>query len=136
MTLNEILSNDGKLCACGRRHYALLKNAVIEAGAINKIPMLVKNEGAKSVFLLCDLNTYDVAGERVESLLKESGIEVKKYVFPTKDIIEPKTVLLILIVLFIKSTSVPFNEHTSPILRPVNNVTKIKRFLKFIFSLT
>ena len=89
MTLTDVLMNDGKLCACGRKHYALLKKAVIEDGAINKIPDIVKGEGAESVFMLCDLNTYGSAGEKVERLLTDAGITVKKYVFPTDEIIEP-----------------------------------------------
>ena len=89
MTITEILSNDGKLCTCGKKHYALVKKALIEDGAINKVPELVKAENAKSVFMFCDLNTYDVAGKRVEKLLTDNGIALKKYVFPSRNIIEP-----------------------------------------------
>ena len=89
MTLTDILNNDGKLCSCGRKHYALVRKAVIEDGAINKVPELVKAENAQSVFMYCDLNTYDVAGKQVEALLSDAGIEVKKYVYPTRNIIEP-----------------------------------------------
>jgi len=89
MNLAEILSNDGKLCRCGKRHYALVRKAIIEEGALQKIPTLIKEENAKSVFLYCDLNTYDVAGEAVERILTDSGIAVKKYVFQSRDIIEP-----------------------------------------------
>lgn len=89
MELIDVLNSDGKLCVCGKKHYALLKKAVIEDGAINKIPDIVKDEGAKSVFMLCDLNTYAAAGKKTERCLTEAGITVKKYVYPCKDIIEP-----------------------------------------------
>ncbi len=88
MELNEIIANDG-LCECGKIHDSLLKKAVICEKAIDLIPNIVKEENAKSVFMLADLNTYACAGEKVESVLTSAGITVKKYVFPTTDVIEP-----------------------------------------------
>lgn len=89
MDIAQILKEDGKLCECGKNHYALVKKTVIEDGAINQVPSLVKAEGAKSVFMICDLNTYDVAGKKAEHLLTEAGITVKKYVLQTREVIEP-----------------------------------------------
>ena len=89
MNLADILKEDGKLCECGKNHYALVKKTVIEEGAINKAPALVKAEGAGSVFMICDRNTYDVAGEKAEKLFTEAGITVKKYVLKTREVIEP-----------------------------------------------
>ena len=89
MNITDILNNDGKLCACGKKHYALVSRAIIKDGAINDVPTLVKEKGAGSVFMYCDLNTYDVAGKRVETLLTDAGIKVKKYVFPFREIFEP-----------------------------------------------
>lgn len=88
MELNEIIANDGP-CECGKIHDSLLKKAVICENAIEQIPSLVKEESAKSVFMLADLNTYACAGEKVENVLTKAGISVKKYVFPTADVIEP-----------------------------------------------
>ncbi len=88
MELNEIIAGDG-LCECGKIHNSLLKKAVIGENALEEIPKLVKAECAKSVFLLADLNTYACAGEKTEELLKNAGITVKKYVYPTTDVIEP-----------------------------------------------
>jgi glycerol-1-phosphate dehydrogenase [NAD(P)+] len=89
MDLAEILKEDGKLCKCGKKHYALVRKTVIEEGAINKAPDLVIAEGSKSVFMICDLNTYDVAGEKAEKLFTEAGITVKKCVLKTREVIEP-----------------------------------------------
>ena len=88
MELNEIIAKDG-LCECGKVHDSLIKKTVICDNALEKIPSLIKEEGASSVFMLADLNTYDCAGKKVEELLKNAGITVKKYVFPTREIIEP-----------------------------------------------
>ncbi|MBO5224458.1 MAG: sn-glycerol-1-phosphate dehydrogenase [Clostridia bacterium] len=88
MELNEIIANDGP-CECGKIHDSLLKKTVICEGALNKIPELVNEEGAKSVFMLADGNTYACAGAKTEELLKNAGIIVKKYVYPTKEVIEP-----------------------------------------------
>ena len=89
MNIAELLNEDGKLCNCGKKHYALVKKVLIEDGAINNVPKLVKDEGAQSVFMVCDLNTYDAAGEKAEQLLKDAGITVKKYVINTRQIMEP-----------------------------------------------
>jgi glycerol-1-phosphate dehydrogenase [NAD(P)+] len=39
--------------------------------------------------MICDLNTYDVAGEKAEKLFTEAGITVKKCVLKTREVIEP-----------------------------------------------
>lgn len=89
MDIGEIIKNDGFLCECGRRHSALVKKVVIEEGAIARIPAIVAAEGAHSVFMICDLNTYDAAGALVEETLRGAGIAVEKFVLPSREIIEP-----------------------------------------------
>lgn len=88
MELNEIIAKDG-LCECGKVHDSLLKKAVICEGALEKIPELIKEEGARTVFMLADENTYACAGAKTEEFLKNAGITVKKYVYPTREVIEP-----------------------------------------------
>ena len=68
-------------CACGKKHVASVDKIIVESGAINKLPDLLKEYGAKKPFVLADKNTYSVAGGLVLSVLKESGINCSKYVF-------------------------------------------------------
>lgn len=87
MNFDEILG-EIKCPVCGRVHDSLVKNVISECGAINKLPVLVKEYGAGKVFILADKNTHAVAGERAEKLLTDNGIAVSKYIF-TADTVTP-----------------------------------------------
>lgn len=59
-------------CNCiQKKHTAPIKVIEISEGAIQKIPEILKDY--KKIFMVADKNTYEVAGKRVEQLLKESG---------------------------------------------------------------
>ena len=81
---NKINERD---CICGKEHIFTSK-VIIEKGAINKLPLVIKEMSLKSAFIIADKNTYSVAGKRVLDILEKSGIETKNYVF-TQDVIEP-----------------------------------------------
>ncbi len=89
MNLAELLNHDGELCACGKRHYALIKKAIIGKGVLPEIVNVAREYGAKSVFMLSDLNTYKVGGEKVKQLLESNGIKVNSYVYPTDKPLAP-----------------------------------------------
>ena len=73
--LSELMKNDGFLCpSCGRRHFGGLGDCVIRRGALRELPGILGKYGAEKPFLLCDRDTYRAAGERVTSVLRESGI--------------------------------------------------------------
>lgn len=61
---------------------------LLEQGAIRQLPKLLAAQKAARVFLIADKNTYLAAGERVEAILAEANIVVKKYVF-SDDRLEP-----------------------------------------------
>lgn len=89
MDIKYFLDKDGELCACGKKHYALLKKAIIGKGAVNEIASVVKSYGAKSVFTLSDLNTQKVGGEKVKSILENAGIKVNSYIYNTDKPLAP-----------------------------------------------
>jgi len=80
--ISALLARDGFACACGKSHFAKVRDVVIEAGALNKIPALVEKYGAKRVFVFFDENTYRAAGETVLSVLSANGIGVRSHCFP------------------------------------------------------
>ncbi len=84
----ELLENDGFTCECGMKHFALVKDVVIESGAIRALPELVKKYGGTKVFLLCDTHTYEAAGKQAEELLDAAGIPHSRYAFQ-KEHLEP-----------------------------------------------
>lgn len=76
-------------CACGKAHTAPIDEVIIEKGAINKLPDIIKNYGKKKAFILADKNTYKAAGEKVAALFDENGIAYKKFVFDCDGEVKP-----------------------------------------------
>lgn len=62
-------------CGCGIEHHIYVKKCIIEAGAIRRLPDILKSmyPDKKHIVMICDENTYDVAGKIVEGLVP--GIE-------------------------------------------------------------
>lgn len=84
--IEALLAKGDFLCECGKTHSAKVSRSVIEAGAINKMPGIIKEYGAKKVFILADENTFGAAGDAVTKALDGAGIEYKKYVMGSKRI--------------------------------------------------
>ena len=75
-------------CSCVRKkHTAPLEDYIIERGAINKIPEILKD--FKRIYMVADVNTYAVAGKRVEQILSDNGILFNSFVIK-KDVVLPE----------------------------------------------
>lgn len=70
----KLLSEKFVCKECGKIHDSQLRDCVIEKGALNRIPEFIIKYGASNPYILCDINTYKAAGERLVSILKENGI--------------------------------------------------------------
>ncbi|MFQ8953422.1 MAG: hypothetical protein ACLR56_10725 [Oscillospiraceae bacterium] len=56
-------------CSCEMgMHHAPLEKYIIESGAVNRLPELLRDYN--KVYMVCDENTYRVLGERAEQILK------------------------------------------------------------------
>ena len=72
LDINQFL----KPCSCGRQHEIVVDDIIIESGAVNKLPEILKREkfaGKKNIVMVCDEHTYEVAGKKVEALLPGIG---------------------------------------------------------------
>ncbi|MBR5307303.1 MAG: sn-glycerol-1-phosphate dehydrogenase [Clostridia bacterium] len=59
-------------CTCEqKKHTAPIKVTEISENAVEKVAEILKDY--KRIYVICDKNTYEVAGRRVEELLKEAG---------------------------------------------------------------
>ena len=67
-------------CACGKNHKINLPKLIIEKGAIEQLPSVVKEFGAKKVFVLSDINTFEVAGSSVCKILSDADIKFVSFV--------------------------------------------------------
>ena len=81
MSLDMLNEMNGKLCACGKIH-SFSARVITGSGALEQLPRVVKEYGAKKVFVLSDKNTFVAAGEQVCALLKAAGIAFNSYSFP------------------------------------------------------
>ncbi|MGN0802019.1 MAG: sn-glycerol-1-phosphate dehydrogenase [Candidatus Faecivicinus sp.] len=82
MTLEELVCPEGYDCDCGKHHVCALDYLKIGKGAIEAVPEMIAAMGRKKPFVVCDRNTYAVAGERVCEILTAAKIPHVCYVIP------------------------------------------------------
>lgn len=82
MSLEELVRPQGFDCECGKHHVCELQYLKIGRGAVEHVPDMVAAMGKKRPFVVCDDNTYRVAGERVCAILSAAGILHKCYIIP------------------------------------------------------
>lgn len=66
--LNEFL----KPCGCGRKHEMVVEDIILEGGAINRLPEVLRRpayENVKNIVMICDENTYQAAGKKICKIL-------------------------------------------------------------------
>ena len=73
-----------EMCSCGKVHTASEIECIIQKGAIEDIAKYVKKFNAKKAFLIADINTYPIAGEKIHSLLAKDNISCTEYIFEEK----------------------------------------------------
>lgn len=74
-------------CKCGKKHI-FDSQIFIGEGVVDKLIQPLAKWCAKKVFIYADVNTFSVAGEKIEELLNKANIHYKKFVFD-KQHLEP-----------------------------------------------
>ena len=82
MSLDELVRPEGHDCECGKHHVCELQYLKIGRGAVRDVPEMIAAMGKKMPFVVCDGNTYAVAGEKVCAILTEAGIAHRCYIIP------------------------------------------------------
>lgn len=72
-------------CGCGREHFFDIKALSIRKGALEDLPQMASPFKEDKILVVCDNNTYKVAGERAIKLLKNNGFNVKSLMFDCGD---------------------------------------------------
>ncbi|MBQ8390657.1 MAG: sn-glycerol-1-phosphate dehydrogenase [Oscillibacter sp.] len=62
-------------CDCGHEHYASLKYVSVRKDALEDLPVFAKELGFKSLYLISDKITYDIAGKRCMEILAAAGVK-------------------------------------------------------------
>ena len=81
-SLGNLLKLGDFTCSCGKKHSPGVAKVIIEKGAVNKLPSLLEEIGAKKPFILSGHDTFQAAGNAVCSVLEQGGYSYVKYVFP------------------------------------------------------
>ncbi len=75
----------GGVCpVCGKLHATAVKETYVKSEAIADLPALVKKYGGTRAFVIADVNTYPIGGEKIVNTLEAAGIPCAKHVFPDK----------------------------------------------------
>ena len=82
MSLNELIRPEGHPCACGKVHVCALKYLNIGRGILSEVPKMLSAMGVQRPFVVCDDNTWRVAGARVVEILTAAGIDHRLCVIP------------------------------------------------------
>ncbi len=90
MSLKEMIAQAGYSCTCGKRHVCAMDDLRIGPGALEGVADMVREMGCMKPFVVCDDNTWRVAGERTCALLQKAGMDYGCWVIPChKDRIAP-----------------------------------------------
>ena len=81
LPMTELLREEGFSCKCGKHHFSDVKEVSVGHGVLKQLPNMVRKYGGKKPFLIADRNTYHAAGEKTESLLKESAMDFVSYIY-------------------------------------------------------
>lgn len=82
MSLEMLVRPEGHDCECGKHHSCPMEYLKIGRGVVKHVPEMVAAMGGKKPFVVCDKNTYAVAGEKVCAILDAAGIPYTCYVIP------------------------------------------------------
>ena len=83
MNLNKLLKT--KKCTCGKTHNCEIDNIIVSKGAISSLKSLTRNY--KDILVVLDDNTYNFAGDKCNSALKNKSVRYK--IFTTKSPLIP-----------------------------------------------
>lgn len=82
MTLEQLVRPEGYDCDCGKHHVSPMEYLKIGRGVIVYVPEMIAAMHRKKPFVVCDKNTYAVAGKRVCEILAAANVPYSLYVIP------------------------------------------------------
>lgn len=92
MEFQEYL-NKSVQCGCGKTHRCGIEDVVIEPGAVERLPDLLRKHAYEHICIVEDENTKKVLGDRVEELVRGTGCEVTRIVLPADHLLPDETAI-------------------------------------------
>lgn len=78
-------------CSCGKIHKTPLKKIDIGAGALKRLPSVIRELGYRKVFLVADKNTYRAAAAAIEELFLAEKTDFQKIVLDEEEPVPDET---------------------------------------------
>lgn len=100
MNMNERIAawnEEAQQCACGHQHRVVDMLIHLEAGAIQRLPGYLSEQGYRQVTVVYDRHTFRAAGSDVLSSIREAGMHVDEIALPenrTGDIIADEATIV------------------------------------------
>lgn len=88
MEISEFLGSTLE-CQCGKPHSVNIDKIIVENGAVNKVPGILKEMGRKNALVVADSHTFEIAGKKVTELLSAGNIKHKVYVYQSEGHLVP-----------------------------------------------
>lgn len=82
LPIEELLRPEGFACGCGKRHRVPLRHLALGAGALGRLPGILRDMKVSRPQVVMDGNTRAAAGDAACALLERSGIPCARYCFP------------------------------------------------------
>lgn len=74
-------------CSCGKTHVCSIEDIIIEENAIERLPEILGKHDYKKLCVVSDINTQEVAGEKVCAVLDKTAIPYQTIVFQDKELV-------------------------------------------------
>ena len=91
-SVNDLL-NKTVSCSCGRIHSSKVEHVVIKEGAIDCVPELMAQHGYKKAYIICDLNTWEAAAERVDAAIRKAGLQTLVCTLQSRELVPDEACL-------------------------------------------
>lgn len=66
-------------CDCGKTHSLPIKAVVIDVHAYERLADYCQQSGMKQLYMICDQNTWQAAGKKVQKILELAGISCEQF---------------------------------------------------------
>lgn len=77
----SVFSLDNKKCECNKEHVFPKSKVYCGENILHKIVYIINGFNAKKVFVLSDINTYDVCAKTVLQILNDNNVQYSSYCF-------------------------------------------------------
>ena len=93
LTINELITID-YACECGRHHHMAIDHLAIGKGVVDKLPEFLADQKMgdgtpltkeDKIYIVADIHTWKVAGERVYQMVKDLGYPTEYYIYPHEE---------------------------------------------------